>query len=64
MGFINRNLVDTRYIIRELMAIFKAYNQVNNYDTHIVSLRSSFTAVYRNVNMKKNRNIRGSTPCS
>lgn len=58
MGFINRNLVDTRYIIRELMAILRAYNQVNNYDTHIVSLRSSFTTVYRNAfNMKKNRNI-------
>lgn len=58
MGFINRNLGDTRYIIRELMAILRAYNQVNNYDTHIVSLRSSFTTVYRNAfNMKKNRNI-------
>ena len=58
MGFINRNLVDTRYIIRELMAILRAYNAVNNYDTHIVSLRSSFTTVYRNAfNMKKNRDI-------
>ena len=58
MGFINRNLVDTRYIIRELMAILRAYNTVNNYDTHIVSLRSSFTTVYRNAfNMKKNRDI-------
>ena len=58
MGFINRNLVDTRYIIRELMSILKAYNQVNHFDTHIVSLRSAFTTTYRNAfNMKKNRNI-------
>lgn len=57
-GFINRNLVDTRYIIRELMAILKAYNTVNGYDTHFVSLRSAFTSVYRQaLRFKKNRDI-------
>ncbi|WP_075876965.1 type II CRISPR RNA-guided endonuclease Cas9 [Merdibacter massiliensis] len=57
-GFINRNLVDTRYIIRELMAILRAYNAVNDYPTHIVSLRSAFTSVYRQaLRFKKNRDI-------
>lgn len=58
MGFINRNLVDTRYIIRELMSILRAYNQVNHYDTHIVSLKSAFTSIYRKAfSMQKNRDI-------
>lgn len=57
-GFINRNLVDTRYIIRELTAILRAYNTVHAYDTHIVSLRASFTAVYRQaLRFRKNRDI-------
>lgn len=58
LGFINRNLVDTRYIIRELMSILRAYNKVNGYKTHIVALKSAFTSVYRNAfNMRKNRDI-------
>lgn len=56
MGFINRNLVDTRYIIREFMAVLRAYGQVMNYDTHVVALKASFTNVYRNAfDIKKNR---------
>ena len=58
MGFINRNLVDTRYIIREFMSVLRAYNQVKDYDTHIVALQAAFTSVYRNAfNIKKNRDI-------
>ena len=58
MGFINRDLVDTRYIIRELMAILNAYNQYHNLDSHIVALKASFTNVYRNAfNIRKNRDI-------
>lgn len=46
--FINQNLVDTRYIIREFMSILKAYNKYNHYDqTHIVSLRAAYTKLYR-----------------
>lgn len=45
--FINQNLVDTRYIIREFMAILNAYNKYHNYDTHIVSLRAAYTSLYR-----------------
>ncbi len=45
--FINQNLVDTRYIIREFMAILNAYNKYHNYDTHIVSLRATYTSLYR-----------------
>lgn len=57
-GFINRDLVDTRYIIRELMAILNAYNQYHGFDSHLVALKSSFTNVYRSVfNIRKNREI-------
>lgn len=57
-GFINRNLVDTRYIIKELMAILRAYHTVNEYDTHIVSLKSAFTSIYRQaLRFQKNRDI-------
>lgn len=47
-GFINQNLVDTRYIIREFMSILRAFNTVNQYDTHIVALKSAYTSLYRN----------------
>lgn len=58
MGFINRNLVDTRYIIRELIAILNAYNSVNHYKTHIVSLKAAFTSIYRKAfSMQKNRDV-------
>lgn len=58
-GFINRNLVDTRYIIKEFMAILKAYHDVNDLDTHVVALQSAFTDTYRKQGFKmyKNRNI-------
>lgn len=58
MGFINRDLVDTRYIIRELIAILTAYNEYHNFDSHIVALKAFFTNVYRNAfNIRKNREI-------
>lgn len=57
-GFINRNLVDTRYIIREFMSILRAYNKVNNYDTHISALKSAFTDTFRRAfYINKNRKI-------
>lgn len=46
-SFINQNLSDTRYIIREFMSILKAYNSVNGYPTHIVALKSAYTNLYR-----------------
>lgn len=46
-GFINRNLVDTRYIIREFMAMLNAFNEYHKYDTHIVALKSAYTNLYR-----------------
>lgn len=46
-GFVNQNLVDTRYIIREFMSILNAYNKYHNYETHIVSLRAAYTSLYR-----------------
>lgn len=57
--FINKNLVDTRYIIREFMAIVDAYNKVNGCSSiHVVSLRSAFTDTFRKAfNMRKNRKV-------
>ena len=46
-AFINQNLVDTRYIIREFMSILNAYNKHHHYDTHVVSLRAAYTSLYR-----------------
>lgn len=54
--FINQNLVDTRYIIREFMSILNAYNKHHHYDTHVVSLRAAYTSLYRKTfNFDKNR---------
>lgn len=54
--FINQNLVDTRYIIREFMSILNAYNKHNHYDTHVVSLRAAYTSLYRKTfNFDKDR---------
>ncbi len=46
--FLNQNLVDTRYIIREFMSILRAYNDIKGYQTHIVALKSAYTSTYRN----------------
>lgn len=46
-GFINQNLVDTRYVIREFMSILRAYNKYNNNKNKVVALKSSFTSTYR-----------------
>ena len=46
-GFVNQNLVDTRYIIREFMSILRAFNNVHKNDTHIVALKSAYTSLYR-----------------
>ena len=58
-GFINRNLVDTRYIVKEFMAILKAYHDVNDLDTHVVALQAAFTDTYRRqgFKMRKNREL-------
>ena len=57
-GFINQNLVDTRYIISQFVSILNAYNKVNNYDTHIVCLKSAYTDLYRKVlGFNKNRDL-------
>lgn len=54
--FINQNLVDTRYIIREFMFILNAYNKHHHYDTHVVSLRAAYTSLYRKTfNFDKDR---------
>ena len=56
--FVNRNLVDTRYIIREFMAILNAYSKYNNYNSSIVGIKSAYTNLYRKAfNLKKNRDF-------
>ncbi len=45
--FLNQNLVDTRYIIREFMSILRAYNDIKGYNTNIVALKSAYTSTYR-----------------
>lgn len=57
-GFISRNLVDTRYITKELFSILNAYNIVNGYQTKLVALKAGFTSQYRKVfGMKKHRDF-------
>lgn len=57
-GFINKNLVDTRYIIREFMAILRAFNKENGYETHITALKSAYTDTYKKAfNIRKNRDL-------
>lgn len=56
--FINQNLVDTRYIIKEFMAMINAYNCVNNKNCHIVALKAAFTDLYRKtLGFEKNREL-------
>ncbi len=56
--FVNRNLVDTRYIIREFIAILNAYSKYNNHKTNIVGIKSAYTSIYRKAfNLKKNRDF-------
>ena len=54
--FINQNLVDTRYIIKEFASILNAYNKYHDYETHIVSLKAAYTHQYRkSFNFDKDR---------
>ena len=57
--FVEQNIVDTRYVIKEFMAIIDAYNQYHNYKTTTIGMSSTFTKAYRSVfNMEqKNRNL-------
>ena len=57
-GFINQNLVDTRYIISQFVSMLNAYNKVNGFDTHVVCMKASYTDLYRKVlGFNKNRNL-------
>lgn len=57
-GFINQNIVDTRYVISQFISMLKAFNKVNGYDTHVTCLNSTFTKLYaKALNIKKNRDF-------
>lgn len=56
LGFVSRNLVDTRYIIKEFSSILEAYYKFNEINTNIVSLQGTYNAVFRTaLNIRKNR---------
>lgn len=56
--FINQNLVDTRYITREMIGILKAYNHVKGYPTKVIALKPAFTKNYSNAfDIYKNRDL-------
>ena len=57
-GFVNQNLVDTRYVIREFMSIINAYNKVNHYQCDVSALRGAFTDTFRKAfRVEKNRDL-------
>ena len=57
-GFVNQNLVDTRYVISQFISMLNAFNRVNGYNTHIACLNSSFTKIYATaLRIKKNRDF-------
>lgn len=56
-GFINRNLVDTRYATRELTSLLKAYFSANQLDVKVKTINGSFTNYLRKVwKFDKDRN--------
>ncbi|MFV0382019.1 MAG: type II CRISPR RNA-guided endonuclease Cas9 [Breznakia sp.] len=56
LGFVQRNLVDTRYIVKEFTSILKAYSNVHQQDTKYISLKAGFTGMYRGIfNLRKSR---------
>ncbi len=58
LGFIERNLVDTRYIIKEFTTILNAYSEYHGHDTRYASLKAGFTGMYRRVfEMYKSRDV-------
>lgn len=46
-GFINRNLVDTRYACREVLNLLQEYYKANNLPTKVKVVRGSFTHYFR-----------------
>ena len=57
-GFVNQNLVDTRYVIREFMSIINAYNKINSYQCDVSALRGAFTYTFRKAfKVEKSRNL-------
>lgn len=46
-GFINRNLVDTRYACREVLNLLKGYFKVNKLNTKVSVVKGSFTHTFR-----------------
>ena len=57
-NFIARNLVDTRYVTREILGLLKKYYSDNNFSVKIKSIRGSVTAQFRREwNFPKNREL-------
>jgi len=55
-GFINRNLVDTRYACKEVLNLLQAYFRENKIDTKVSVIKGSFTYSFRKkARLDKNR---------
>ncbi|MFV0480208.1 MAG: type II CRISPR RNA-guided endonuclease Cas9, partial [Anaerorhabdus sp.] len=58
LGFVQRNLVDTRYIIKEFTSILSAFHKIKNQSITIISLQGGYNGIYRKAfRMSKNRDI-------
>lgn len=56
-GFIERNLVDTRYASRVVLGLLKDYFKANNKNTKVFTVRGQITSQFRRAkNLKKDRN--------
>ena len=56
IGFINRNLVDTRYACRKVLKILQDYFKINNIDTKVKVIKGSATFAFRKkAKLDKNR---------
>lgn len=56
-GFINRNLVDTRYACREVLKLLQGYFKENQMDTKVSVVKGFFTHVFRKkAQLDKDRN--------
>lgn len=47
IGFVGKNINDTRYIIKEFKSCLEAFNKVNEYNTKVKSIKGQLNGMYR-----------------
>lgn len=58
LGFVSRDLVNTRYITKIVMAALTAYYQYHGKKVKITSINGKYTSIFRNFfGLRKNRNL-------